>query len=325
MDYHWREPEAKAGSREKGQHEKFMSRIHEALKKAAQERSAQLAAGGEPTFLEVADSPSLALPIREVMAKPQAAPIESPGYLRYQDLIKKCASPIWRIDPRMSVFEGGDDGHIGAERFRTLRSRLYQLGGARPLRRVVVTSSVPAEGKTFVAANLAQSIVRQPDRKVLLIDADLRASRLHQVLGAPRSPGLSDYLRGEVDEFKAVQKGSAAHLCLIPAGSEVANPSELLLNDRMKQLLELMTPIFDWIIIDTPPALPVHDASMMADLCDGVLFVVRAGSTDNEMAAKAAAAFQEKNILGVVLNRADGDAGYGGYYYSYPAGDEAKK
>jgi capsular exopolysaccharide synthesis family protein len=175
-----------------------------------------------------------------------------------------------------------------------------------------------------VAANLAQSIVRQPDRKVLLIDADLRASRLHQVLGAPREPGLTDYLKGEADEFKVMQKGTDAHLCLIPAGSEVSNPSELLLNDRMKRLLELVTPIFDWVIIDTPPALPVHDASMMADLCDGVLFVVRAGSTDHQMATKAATGFQEKNILGVVLNRVDSDAGYGGYYYGYSA-DEVKQ
>jgi protein-tyrosine kinase len=304
-----------------------MSRIHEALKKAAQERSAQLASGTGPSFLEVADAPRTPVPMREVdepMARMQA-PAEGVSFLRYEDLIKGCASPKWKTDARMNVFGGGDDGHIGAERFRTLRSRLYQIGGTRPLRRVVVTSSVPAEGKTFVAANLAQSIVRQPDRKVLLIDADLRASRLHQVLGAPRTPGLSDYLRGDADEFKVVQKGTDAHLCLIPAGSEVSNPSELLLNDRMKRLLELMTPIFDWIIIDTPPALPVHDASMMADLCDGVLFVVRADATDHEMAAKAAAGFQDKNLLGVVLNRVDGDAGYGGYYYRYPAGEESKK
>jgi capsular exopolysaccharide synthesis family protein len=189
----------------------------------------------------------------------------------------------------------------------------------------VVTSSVPAEGKTFVAANLAQSIVRQPDRRVLLIDADLRASRLHQVLGAPRTPGLADYLRGDVDEFKVVQKGSGANLCFIAGGSEVSNPSELLLNDRMKRLLEIVTPIFDWIIIDTPPALPVHDASMMADLCDGVLFVVRAGSTNHEMAAKASAEFENKNLLGVVLNRVENNEGYGGYYYSYPAGEEGRK
>jgi Mrp family chromosome partitioning ATPase len=87
--------------------------------------------------------------------------------------------------------------------------------------------------------------------------------------------------------------------------------------------LEVMTPVFDWVILDTPPALPVHDASMLADLCDGVLFVVRAGATDHQMATKAAAEFQEKNILGVVLNRVHSDAGYGGYYYGYPA-EEAK-
>ena len=304
-----------------------MSRIHEALKKAAQERSSQLAASGEPSFLGVADAPRMSVPLRELEEPAPRTPdlLETPGFLRYEDLIKRSNPARWRIDARTSVFEGADEASIGAERFRTLRSRLYQIAGNRPLRRMVVTSSVPAEGKTFVAANLAQSIVRQPDRKVLLIDADLRASRLHQVLGAPREPGLSDYLKGEADEFKVMQKGTDAHLCLIAAGSEVSNPSELLLNERMKRLLELVTPIFDWVIIDTPPALPVHDASMMADLCDGVLFVVRAGSTDNQMAAKAAAAFQEKNLLGVVLNRADGDAGYGGYYYSYPAGDEAKK
>jgi len=304
-----------------------MSRIHEALKKAAQERTAQLAAGAEPAFLEVADGPRSVVPLRDLEETAVRIPTQEEGisYLRFEELVKKCATPKWKIDSRMSVFEGSDDGHVGAERFRTLRSRLYQIAGTRPLRRVVVTSSVPAEGKTFVAANLAQSIVRQPDRLVLLIDADLRASRLHQVLGAPRTPGLADYLRGEVDEFKVVQKGSDANLCFIAGGSEVSNPSELLLNDRMKRLLEIVTPIFDWIIIDTPPALPVHDASMMADLCDGVLFVVRAGSTDHEMAAKAAAEFENKNLLGVVLNRVENNAGYGGYYYSYPAGEEGRK
>jgi len=302
-----------------------MSRIHEALKKAAQERSVQLAKGGDTTFAELAAAPTAPVATEptplsglEVRVLPPSPPVDNFAYLRYEDLISKCASPRWRPDPRLSVFEGNDDKQLGAERFRTLRSRLYQIAGTRPLRRVMVTSSVPAEGKTFVAANLAQSIVRQPDRKVLLIDADLRASRLHQVLGAPRFPGLSDYLRGDADEFQAVQKGSDANLCFIPGGREVSNPSELLMNDRLKRLLELMTPLFDWIVLDTPPTLPVHDASMMADLCDGVLFVVRAGMTDHQMAAKATGEFQDRNLLGVVLNRVEDGAGYGGYYYGYP-------
>src|SRR5207253_8539272 len=114
--------------------------------------------------------------------------------------------------------------------------------------------SVPAEGKTFVAANLAQSIVRQPDRRVLLIDADLRASSLHLALGAPSTPGLTDYLRGEADEFAIIQSGPDKNLCFIPGGNEVSNPSELLLGERMRHLLDVVTPMFDFVILDSPPA-----------------------------------------------------------------------
>ena len=299
-----------------------MSRIHEALKKAAQERAIQPASLNEASLLDLTAPPQPTPPVREAeepATRSVVAP-ESVGFLRFEDLVKKCAKPKWNIDARMSVFEESDgNNQVGAERFRTLRSRFYQIAGTRPLRRVAVTSSVPAEGKTFVAANLALSFVRQPDRRVLLIDGDLRASRLHQVLGAPRTPGLSDYLQGQADEYQVVQMGSDANLCLIPGGREVTNPSELLMNERLRKLLELMTPLFDWIIIDTPPTLPVHDASMIADMCDGVLFVVRAGLTDHQVAAKATAEFQERNLLGVVLNRVSHGASYGGYYYGiYP-------
>jgi len=87
--------------------------------------------------------------------------------------------------------------------------------------------------------------------------------------------------------------------------------------ERMKQLLDRMSLLFDWIILDSPPALAVHDASILADMCDGVLFVVRAGSTDFELAAKASAEFREKNLLGVVLNRVEKRDSYGDYYYGY--------
>jgi capsular exopolysaccharide synthesis family protein len=168
-----------------------------------------------------------------------------------------------------------------------------------------------------VTANLAQSFVRQAARSVLLIDSDLRASRLHLHLGAPDKPGLSDYLRGDCDEFQVTQVGNGGNLCLIPGGREVSNPSELLHSDRMRHLLDRMSLMFDWIILDSPPALAVHDASILADMCDGVLFVVRAGATDFELAEKASAEFREKNLLGVVLNRVEKGDAYGDYYYGY--------
>lgn len=294
-----------------------MSRIHEALKKAAEEKSSRLSTASSAEIVDVAAAVTRTIDPYPAEAPriPELRPDGAPSYLRYEDLLKKCAHPKWQPDPRASVFHDGDSEKIGAERFRTLRSRLFQVTDTRPLKKVLVTSSIPAEGKTFVAANLAQSIVRQNDRRVLLIDADLRASRLHSALGAPATPGLTDYLQGTADEFAVIQKGPEEDLCFIPGGTLVSNPSELLLGERMKQLLATVTPMFDWIILDSPPALPVHDASMLADMSDGVLFVVRAGFTDCELALKASSEFQEKNLLGVVLNCVDKNESYGNYYY----------
>ncbi len=302
-----------------------MSRIHEALKKAAEERSSQVAAGTLPSLADVAPSFESQSSPRTQVGEP-ATPIvrtsEGLSFLRFEDLLKRCAHPNWNFDPRMNAFLKTDHGRGGGERFRTLRSRLYQIAGTRPLKRVLVTSSVPAEGKTTVAANLAHSITRQPDRRVLLIDADLRASRMHHFFGTPSGPGLTDYLRGEADEYAVIQNALGGNLCFIPAGSEVSNPSELLLGNRMKKLLDLVTPVFDWIILDSPPTLAVHDASSLADLCDGVLFVVRAGATEYQLVEKASSEFLKKNLLGVVLNRVEKGASYGGYYTGYAGQNE---
>jgi capsular exopolysaccharide synthesis family protein len=349
-----------------------MSRIHEALKKAAEERSAQLAAGLETGVAEVTgelrrtipqgpriaqpaaaprvttgdngDMPSAQLAagletgVAEVtselrrtipqgprIAQPAAAPRVTTGDnqpvpFHYEELIKRCAQVEWRLDPVNSVFLNSKPGEGGPERFRTLRSRLYKIASSRKLQRVLITSGVAAEGKTFVASNLAQSIVQQPELRVLLVDADLRSPRLNLLFGAPNCPGLSDYLRGDADEYGVIQKGTKENLFLIPSGSLVSNPSELLLSERMKHLLDLVTPNFDWIIIDSPPSLPVHDANILADLVDGVLFVIRAGSTDAEIAERTAAEFQGKNLLGVVLNQVERSDSYGDEYQNYYAG-----
>ena len=300
-----------------------MSRIHDALKKAAEERASQPSASSSQTFVDVTEGISRSAQTGnglDTAPKNGSAKAGKQPFARFEQLLKRCAHPKWTLDPARSVFGGPDSKKFGAEPFRTLRSRLSQIAGTHVLKRIVITSSVPAEGKTFVAANLAQSIIRQPDRRVLLIDADLRASRLHVALGAPSTPGLSDYLRGEADEYAIIQSSPDEKLCFIPGGKEVSNPSELLPSDRMRHLLDVVTPMFDFVILDSPPATPVHDPSVLADLCDGVLFVVRAGVTDFEVAEKAVAEFQEKNLLGVVLNGAERETGYGQYYNRYTGG-----
>ncbi|MGA7624831.1 MAG: CpsD/CapB family tyrosine-protein kinase, partial [Candidatus Acidiferrales bacterium] len=228
----------------------------------------------------------------------------------------RCSHPEWRLDPNVNVFVNSGLSAHGAEQFRTHRSRLYQMRSAQPLRTLLVTSSLPAEGKTFVTNNLAQAIVRQPDRRALIIDADLRCSRLHVPLGAPAAPGLAEYLSGQADEMSVVQHGLDGNLCFIPGGDEVANPSELLSNGRLKTLLDHLAPVFDWIILDSAPLLPVADSSFLADLVDGVLLVVKAGFTPSEMAERACQELQGRNVVGVVLNAIDPGEAYGSYYTS---------
>jgi protein-tyrosine kinase len=300
-----------------------MSRIHEALKKAEQERAVAQASGTGAAALNPASTALL----RANGAAPEVAGVDGVGsvvlsasnYLRFDDLKLHCAHPRWQLDPNINVFFDSDAGTAGAEQFRTLRSRLYQLraNGTQPLRTLLVTSAIPAEGKTFVANNLAQAIVRQADSRVLLIDTDLRRPRLHVSLGAPIAPGLSDYLRGETDEMAIIQHGQVGNLCFIAGGCEVTDPSELLSNWRLKSLLDRVTPVFDWVILDSPPCLPVADAGILADLCDGVLMVLQAGSTPSETAQRACQEFRERNLVGVVLNRAQRSAQYGRESYNY--------
>jgi len=291
-----------------------MSRIHEALSKAVREREKQGSRGLAPALVDIATGVHNQ-PVEtdfETAIQTHEGPLPT-----FEGVEKRCPKPQWQLDPRANVFLPESRQKVGAERFRTLRSRLYQISETRKLRVVLVTSSLPSEGKSFVAANLAQALVHQQNRKVLLIDGDMRLPTQHNIFGAPKTPGLANYLRGEVDECGVIQEGMGGKVFLIPSGDEVKNPSELLLSDRMERLLKFGAEAFDWVILDSPPSLPVHDSSVLADLCDGVLFVVRAASTDFETVAKAAEEFRKKNLLGVVFNCAEKtESSYGGSYYS---------
>jgi capsular exopolysaccharide synthesis family protein len=299
-----------------------MSRIHEALKKAEADRAsglrreAALPMTVDPTETASARRPPIegALAVEGAVATAVAAS----ETLTFETLRERCLRPRWNPDGKTMLFLEKDEYASGTEEFRTLRSRLYKIREKQPLRTLLITSSLPAEGKTFVTANLAQVISRQHERKALLIDGDLRRSQLHVPLGAPHEPGLTEYLRGDLDVHEVVQQSPQANLFFIPGGKTVTNPAELLGNGRLQQLFEAMGGIFDWIIVDSPPVLPVADASMLARMVDGVLFVVSAGSTPFDLAQKACQEFRDKHLLGVVLNRQDAPGRRDSYYgYGY--------
>jgi capsular exopolysaccharide synthesis family protein len=300
-----------------------MSRIHEALKKAEQERAAMQGGPVQPSF--TAAEPALTpatleeAPVARVAATGVPLTSGMPSFaspFSLDALLARCPQLQWTPDLKTMLFFNDDDTARGTEEFRTLRSRLYHTRERMPLKKILVTSALPKEGKSFTSANLAQVLVRQHGRRVLLIDADLRGPRLHMMLGASSSPGLADYLQGTSDEFAIMQRGQMENLFFIPSGQEISDPAELVANGRLKFLLQRVEALFDWIIIDSPPAVPVSDASVLAKACDGVLMVVRSNVTPVDMARRARQEFPEQALVGVVLNGTDNEAmSYTRYYY----------
>ncbi len=303
-----------------------MSRIHEALKKAEEERAAQGGASQRGYSATVAESPTVTSteeqremaaslpPVGGLPVSSSMPAFASPFSL--DALLSRCIPQPWTPDEKTMLFFNGDDHASGAEEFRTLRSRLYHAREKSPLKKLLITSALPKEGKSFTAANLAQVLVRQHGRRVLLIDGDLRGPRLHMMLGTTSSPGLADYLQGRCDEFSIMQRGPMENLFFVPSGQEISDPAELVSNGRLKLLLQRVEALFDWIIIDSPPAVPVSDASVLAKACDGVLMVVRSNTTPTDMARRARLEFPDDALVGVVLNGTNADAmPYTRYYY----------
>ncbi len=295
-----------------------MSRIHEALKKAEQER-----AMSQPgSRLE---STSAAVEVAEVAAVTPGLGSIAPGvFVGGESLLAQARQTRWNPDANCMLFFSSEEHVPGMEEFRTLRSRLYQLREKQTLSKLLITSALPKEGKSFTSSNLAQVLARQHGRRVLLIDGDLRNPQLHRLLGTDPGPGMFEYLRGETDEASIIQRGQLENLFFIPAGNYSSNPAELLANGRLRTLLNRLESTFDWIIIDSAPAVPVADATLMAKDCDGVLLVVRSNSTPTDAARRARREFADRNVVGVVLNGISPELSPYMQYYSAAYGQDAR-
>jgi tyrosine-protein kinase Etk/Wzc len=209
-----------------------------------------------------------------------------------------------------------------AEAYRTLRTNLLFSQLTRELKKIVVTSAAPGDGKTTVSANLAVTFSQQGIR-VLLIDCDLRRARLHNVFSVPRVPGFSELVVGYADVASSIRETRVENLFVLPAGTLPPNPSELLGGQRVPALLDELASDYDVLIIDTPPVLAAADAAVLGGLADGVLLVVRAGKTEREAAKDALRQLNTvgAHIVGAVLNDPDANVPqYAGRYYEYWSG-----
>jgi len=287
-----------------------MSRIHEALQRAYLER------GKVPVSVDVqVAEPAIGSVLEEQPVAKAAVDLEN------------IAEYSWK--PSLASFPTLADRGAGVEQFRSLRSHIYQARYEAPLKTILIASGMPAEGKSFVAANLAMSLARNSIHNILLIDGDLRRPTLHSLLGAPDTPGLSNYLEGTAELIDIMQRdrvletaentsvGSIPNLTFIPSGRCSDNSSELVANHRIEELITAISPHFDWIVIDAPPVLAVTDAVELARAADAVLLVARGASTPYEVAQRTKAVFSNSRILGFVLNDVKDAPRSGSYNYNY--------
>jgi protein-tyrosine kinase len=315
-----------------------MSRIYEALQKAESERQ-QERQDREPETLErhIDAVPPLrvaaALAEYDAVATAPIAPTVSdlPAASANQvgiDLSSIVKRP-WSLS--LAHLPALQDRGPSVEQFRSLRSRIFELRDIKPLKSILVSSGLPQEGKSFISTNLAISLARHKNSKVLLIDGDMRRYSLHELLGCESHPGLADYLAGKasIDDILQQQAPPAAdengpraaflaNLTFIAGGNGGDKAADLSGNPRFGELIKLAAPHFDWIIVDSSPVLPVSDAVNLARSCDGVLLVARGGVTKYPVAQRATAEMRAANLLGFVLN-AVLDQPQVGSYYGYDA------
>lgn len=316
-----------------------MSRIYEALQKAESERKER----PEPrtSFEAIDEAPISSAAVAEF---DQTAPFAEPKFTVAESFtsepavkglsFERIARHPW--NPSIEKLPALLDRGPSTEQFRSLRSRLFEARDIRPIKSILVSSGLPQEGKSFVSANLAVSLARHKNSRVLLIDGDMRRYTVHEMLGTTPSPGLADYLAGKataeeimqrIEEPEAqagsqsVNRSVLANLAFIPGGNGGDRAADLSGSARFGELIHAVAPLFDWVIVDSSPVLPVSDAVNLARSCDGVLLVARGGVTKYPVAQRAAAELKASNVLGFVLNAVH-DAPQVGNYYGYNANRE---
>ena len=227
-----------------------------------------------------------------------------------------------RIDAQLAEKVVADEAMspMWREQYRKLAAVLHDAQAENGLTVVMIASAVPGEGKSLTSVNLALTLSESYQRRVLLIDADLRKPTLHQLFRLNSSAGLSEGLAAG-DGAKLVVRQVSARLSVLPAGRPTGDPMAALSSPRMRKLIAEAKETFDWVILDTPPLVLLPDAHVLSSMVDGVVLVVRANSTPHALVMRAADIVGRDSITGVVLNQAAPDQpsfGAGAHQYYMP-------
>ncbi|HWF48084.1 MAG TPA: CpsD/CapB family tyrosine-protein kinase [Bryobacteraceae bacterium] len=282
-----------------------MSRVHDALRKAAQQYEPSTPAQNTGA-LHSQDTVASSVGIT-------TEPGDHDDDLR--DIIRNARVIPYNPLADALVVNPAKPREAPGEEFRTLRTRLNHLQTLQPLHTLVVTSASPAEGKSFTATNLALTQAQLTDKRVLLADFDFRRPTVDKTFQVDISPGLTDYLLGQVPLSGIMRKLDQTNLYVLTAGQAVPNPLELLNLKECKSLIEDLRQNFDWIILDSPPLLFAADGNLLSTMCDGTILVVRIGTTTFDSVSRALQSLCENNVLGIVVNGARRGELYSKYTY----------
>lgn len=204
---------------------------------------------------------------------------------------------------------------LAREQYGKIAAALHEAALERGIKVVMVTSATAGEGKTLTSANLALTFSESHQRPVLLIDADLRRPKIHEVFGVPNDTGLSDSLAGD-GPLPLIQ--ASPTLSLLTSGAGCTDPMKVLTSERMRALLDEARGKFEWIVLDTVPLGPLPDARFLATMADTVLIIAMAGKTGSDVIQRSVSTLDSKRIFGVVLNRvADSAMPHSSYRYYY--------
>ena len=289
-----------------------MSRIFEALQRSESEKSGGALPLESVLATELLESVERDSPEPILNVAPAPAPVVPPELGHFQSV------PV-AIAPESRLISLFDKESLAAEKFRFLGVRLRQLQQARPFKKLLITSTLPEEGKSLVAANLAATLARRKQQKVLLLEGDLRRPVLSRQFGHPHIPGITEWLYEGAGPINSIYYLDSPGFWFLPAGRPPENPLELMQTGKLSSLLVQLTASFDWIIIDSPPLLPLADTSVWAKFSDGVLLVVREGKTEKRQLQRGLTALDRSNLLGVVVNGFTGTDNKN-YYARYSLG-----
>lgn len=258
-----------------------------------------------PSFLAAASETEIAAPSAFIPAEPAFD-------------LSQVQGELVSMTPETRIVYHSQPDSAGADRFRLLRMRLWPLWEAGKLRTILVTSAHAQDGKSTIVMNLATALAEQGKRSVLVVEGDLCHPSLSPRLGIPQRAGLAECLEGAQNPLSLLRRLEPLGWYLLPAGRAQGNSTELLQIPLLANIFGTLKPYFDWIIIDTPPVVPLTDTLSLRQYADAGLLVVRAGRTPNEAVEAAIERVGSKNLLGVLLNGSDElDRVYSDYRKSY--------